>query len=85
MRASFLKLQISGLPMANTGKPIDLEKENTVEQVERMQRLFRKKAEEGDGFAMIAYALILVADSNIAIASELSRLADVEEEKALDD
>ena len=54
----------------------NFEKENSIEQEDRMRRLFRHKAEEGDGFAMIAYTLMLVADSNFAIASELPRIAD---------
>ena len=58
---------------------ITIETEDTIEQEQRMQQLFRKKAEEGDGFAMIAYALTLVADSNVPIGIELSRLADAAE------
>jgi hypothetical protein len=51
-----------------------------IEQEQRMKQLFRKRAEEGDGFAMIAYALTLVADSNVPIGIELSRLSDAVEE-----
>jgi hypothetical protein len=58
--------------MANIG---DLEKEDSIEQEQRMQQLFRRKAEEGEGMAMIAYALMVVADSNrsIAIASAIGK------------
>jgi hypothetical protein len=50
-----------------------------------MQRLFREKTEEGDGMAMMAYALTLVADRITGIGLELSRLADAAEERVLDD
>jgi hypothetical protein len=59
--------------MANIG---DLEKEDSIEQEQRMQQLFRRKAEEGDGMAMIAYALMAVADSNSSIALQLAIIAE---------
>jgi hypothetical protein len=68
--------------MANIGGPINPEKpeeEDCIEQEQRMQQLFRRKAEEGDGMAMIAYSLCLIADQLASAACELSRLADAKE------
>ena len=59
-----------------------IKNEDSIDQEQRMQQLFRKKAEKGDGFAMIAYALTLVADSNVPIGIELSRLADAADAKS---
>ena len=61
--------------MANSGDP----EEDSIEQEERMQRLFRQNAEEGDGMAMIAYSLCLIADRLNSAAFELARLADAKE------
>jgi hypothetical protein len=53
-----------------------VEMEDGIEQERRMQQLFQRKAEEGDGMAMIAYALMAVADSTSSIALQLSNIAE---------
>ena len=50
-------------------------------QEERMQRLFRQKAEEGDSGFAIAYSLTLLANSLDSVGYELSRLTDIAEEE----
>jgi hypothetical protein len=71
--------------MKKIGELINLEKENSFEQEQRLQRLFRKKAEEGDAGFAIAYALTLVADQINGAAFEHSRVADATEESLFND
>ena len=54
-------------------------KDTGVDREERMQRLFRRKAEEGDAGFAIAYSLGVIADRLDGAAYEISRLADAKE------
>ena len=51
-------------------------KEDQVAQEDCIQCFFRKKAKEGDGNFAIAYALMVLADSQYVIAMETAGVAN---------